>query len=275
MSESTWLLVVGVALLAVLLVWRLRWRPTSAMSGESLSGVSVPPLTISQSPANQAGYDHETDPKTNERLDQYVAWLQQRETNRVAAKERMLGVVGNATVGLQRCSELAGADHELQQHLDRTLDQLQSAMRLLRTQISPLGGVALEGTDLRTGLSTLLAEAERASLSAVESRIDAAVYRSLSATEVTSILYLVQEALANAVRHARASRFGLRAAVENGRFVISISDDGCGFDLLPGSLPEHGGLLRMRQRAEAVRGLFQIESACGAGTIVTLTIPRP
>jgi signal transduction histidine kinase len=274
-SESTWLWGVGAAILAGLLMWRLRWRRTSSVADGCASTLSESPVAVPQCPAGRGSQSIETVPDANVRLERHVTWLQQREANRVASSARMLAVVSNATVSLQRCSELAGADQELQEHLDRTLDRLQSAMRSLRGQISPLGDVPLEGIDLRTGLDTLLTEAQRASLTEVESRIDSSVYRSLSAVEATSVLYVVQEALANAIRHANASRFGLRAEVENGRFAISISDDGRGFDLLPGGQPECGGLVRMRRRAEAVRGLFQIESAWGAGTIVTLTIPRP
>jgi signal transduction histidine kinase len=60
--------------------------------------------------------------------------------------------------------------------------------------------------------------------------------------------------------------------VENRRFVVSISDDGRGFD--PAApRPAARGLANMQARAEAAGSLLQVESARGAGTIITVTIP--
>jgi two-component system sensor histidine kinase UhpB len=83
---------------------------------------------------------------------------------------------------------------------------------------------------------------------------------------------IVQEALSNAVRHARPARIEVRVAVEDGALAIAVADDGIG---LPDA-PEHAGrfgLRGMRERAEALGGRLQIASAPGAGCTLRVRIP--
>jgi signal transduction histidine kinase len=92
-----------------------------------------------------------------------------------------------------------------------------------------------------------------------------------------AVLRVVQEALANAVKHARPSRVVLRTrGTGDGRVVLSIGDDGAGFD--PARAAErHGmGLDLMRERAAELGGELRIESTPGEGTTVRITLgPTP
>lgn len=88
------------------------------------------------------------------------------------------------------------------------------------------------------------------------------------------ILRIIQEALANVRKHARARRVEL-AAVRDGRTIrFTIRDDGQGF--VPGIIGEqadHYGLSVMKERAEAIGGLLSVDSKPGHGTTVTLIVP--
>jgi signal transduction histidine kinase len=88
---------------------------------------------------------------------------------------------------------------------------------------------------------------------------------------------VLQEALANAVKHARPSRVVLRVRdAGSGGVVLSVSDDGDGFD--PARAAErHGmGLDLMRERVTELGGELQLESARGEGTTVRITLgPTP
>ncbi|HSL45026.1 MAG TPA: two-component regulator propeller domain-containing protein [Anaerolineales bacterium] len=89
--------------------------------------------------------------------------------------------------------------------------------------------------------------------------------------EVEQALYRVtQEALANVARHSHAQRADV-ALVYNGDSVqLSISDDGCGFDLKA----KHGmGLRSIRERVSSIRGMVQIQSAPGQGTRLLVQVP--
>lgn len=86
----------------------------------------------------------------------------------------------------------------------------------------------------------------------------------------------LQEALANAVRHARATRLTLTAAIDAEFLEIALSDDGWGFDPVhvaakaPG---QHLGLVSMRERMAMIGGACAVESAPGRGTTVRLSMP--
>jgi signal transduction histidine kinase len=88
---------------------------------------------------------------------------------------------------------------------------------------------------------------------------------------------IVQEALTNAEKHAGASEVKVRLSFAPERFEGLIADNGVGFD--PAQVPaepdiEGGfGLSSMKQRAEALGGKLEIESAPGQGTRVSFGIP--
>jgi signal transduction histidine kinase len=89
---------------------------------------------------------------------------------------------------------------------------------------------------------------------------------------------IIQEALTNVVRHARAGscRVYLQRLVNT--VLITIEDDGIGFEteksLPPGERPGLG-LLGIRERAGQLRGTVRIESAAGRGTRITIELPAP
>lgn len=188
-------------------------------------------------------------------------------------RQSILRAVGDALEQIERCAELAGDNQEVQALLDAAADKLRRTMRDLRRELSPLGEVLLDGRDLVGSLERLVSYARLVLGTPVESFIEEETGRALPPVQSGHVLQLVREALSNAMLHAAASRMALRAAVENQRLVIRLSDDGCGFDVTRARQLFQGGLALMQQRADAARGLIQVESAPGAGTIVTLTVP--
>jgi signal transduction histidine kinase len=87
----------------------------------------------------------------------------------------------------------------------------------------------------------------------------------------TLVFRLVQEALHNAVRHARATQIQIRARMAGSRLEIEVRDNGVGFD--PDALPHNPdqpgvGLAGMRNRVELVGGDFSLRTAPGRGTSI-------
>jgi signal transduction histidine kinase len=82
----------------------------------------------------------------------------------------------------------------------------------------------------------------------------------------------VQEALTNVRRHADATVVRVRAAVEDGRLVLEVRDNGRGFDQSAVGDDSYG-LAGMRERAALVGGELEIQSAPQKGTRVTLQVP--
>jgi signal transduction histidine kinase len=88
------------------------------------------------------------------------------------------------------------------------------------------------------------------------------------------ILRIIQEALANVRKHARARSVDLECVREGRTIEFMIRDDGLGF--VPGTIgaePDHYGLAVMKERAEAIGGYLMVDSQAGRGTTVTLRIP--
>jgi PAS domain S-box-containing protein len=93
--------------------------------------------------------------------------------------------------------------------------------------------------------------------------------------EARLVVYrVVQEALTNVVRHARAETARVELSASDREVVARVTDDGVGFDAETQLLSGEGlGLLGMDERARLVGGTFEIRSTPGRGTFVELRIP--
>lgn len=94
------------------------------------------------------------------------------------------------------------------------------------------------------------------------------------ATEV-QLLRIIQEALANVLKHAQASQAWIRIRWQDSCIQAVIQDDGRGFDQEMLASPDrcHFGLQTMRERAEALGGTLEIETAPKRGTRIVATLP--
>ncbi len=94
--------------------------------------------------------------------------------------------------------------------------------------------------------------------------------------EVRTILFrIAQEAVVNARKHAQASTIRIAVEESDGGFLLTVQDDGRGFDLAGSNInvPGHLGLASMHERAAQAGGWTQVESLPGAGTSVRAWIP--
>jgi signal transduction histidine kinase len=92
--------------------------------------------------------------------------------------------------------------------------------------------------------------------------------------EVRHHLFLAaKEALNNAIRHGNATEINFRVRVSQDRLVISITDNGSGFDTAERSSGH--GLVNLRNRLEHLHGRCELESIPGTGTTVSLVLPLP
>jgi len=83
---------------------------------------------------------------------------------------------------------------------------------------------------------------------------------------------IAQEAVTNVERHARASRVAVRWTCGETGALLEITDDGAGMVLNGDAKPGSYGLVGMRERAEAIGGALEIDSAPGGGTTVRCRI---
>ena len=92
---------------------------------------------------------------------------------------------------------------------------------------------------------------------------------------VKEALYRVaQEALRNAVKHARPSRLGVRMICEEDDLWLEVQNDGISFDP-QAAYPGHLGLRSMRERVTKLGGTLDIDSQPDRGTQVRVHVPIP
>jgi signal transduction histidine kinase len=100
--------------------------------------------------------------------------------------------------------------------------------------------------------------------------------RRLPVSLETALYRIVQEALTNIWKHARATRASVIVTFEAGRCGVQVADDGIGFEVSavgPNGQGEHLGIVGIRERAEMIGGTLRIASAPGAGTTLLVSVP--
>jgi PAS domain S-box-containing protein len=85
---------------------------------------------------------------------------------------------------------------------------------------------------------------------------------------------IMQEALTNVARHARASEVHVHISLQESDLTMVIEDNGCGFQVHSGTaeVRTHLGLQGMRERASIMGGTFKAESTFGKGTCITVSV---
>ncbi|CAJ0779921.1 hypothetical protein LMG7141_00948 [Ralstonia condita] len=89
----------------------------------------------------------------------------------------------------------------------------------------------------------------------------------------STVYRVLQECLANVARHAGASLVQVRLADDASGVVLSVRDNGVGFDPAHPRKELSFGLVGLRERAYLVQGNLRIESSAESGTLIELTIP--
>ncbi len=89
------------------------------------------------------------------------------------------------------------------------------------------------------------------------------------------LVMVAREAVYNAVRHGKPQAVHLKINFEAGKIGLRVLDDGCGFDPdeVFAEASEHFGLIGMRERTECLGGRFEVRSAPGKGTELSVDIP--
>jgi signal transduction histidine kinase len=169
---------------------------------------------------------------------------------------------------------MAEAPDEASGRIDAAIESINLSIRDIRNFIYGLRPEALDGSQVVAGLAAMAAELGHGGLTDVLVDLDPAADPGLSPEAGAELLHLVREALSNAVRHARARRIGIDLRATADGSILEISDDGIGFDPTGTPAAGHHGLANMRARAAALGGRIVITSSAGAGSRVTISLPR-
>lgn len=86
------------------------------------------------------------------------------------------------------------------------------------------------------------------------------------------IYRIIQELLSNTVKHAKASHILLQCSQHKDQFLITMEDDGIGFDPQPLPVNKGSGIKNIRDRVNYLEGMLDIRSAPGNGTVVSIEL---
>jgi signal transduction histidine kinase len=167
---------------------------------------------------------------------------------------------GQVAAGMAQLNRLAGIVREAHTDLRENILDLHTAPVPQQPFFTALRRY-LEGFTDNYGIQTMLE---------VDERLGEQPFPQDSRMQVFRIL---QEALSNARKHARAHCVQVSFAREDHFIRMTIQDDGAGFDSTQAAGDGHFGLKFMRERAETLDGRLEVESAVGKGTKVEVEIP--
>ncbi len=166
-------------------------------------------------------------------------------------------------------SRLAGTAPEALERLSHLVETLNSGIALKRRIIEDLRPSALSNLGLVAALEILTREFAEQSGIAVHHALEPVP---LEADAELVVYRLVQEAITNIAKYAKAKQVWVSLSAQGGHVQASVRDDGVGFDISaqPGSAH---GLVGMRFRVEAEGGTLTLQSTPGEGTLIQVSLP--
>jgi signal transduction histidine kinase len=160
---------------------------------------------------------------------------------------------------------------EARSDVESVRDLARSALDEMRSLIFELRPAELEADGLVPTLQKHVDVLRRTAHKPIDLREDG--YRRQPLAVEREVFRIVQEALSNALKHARASRIDVSLAQRDGLLTVAVADDGTGFDPADATIRARRlGLTSMEERAAGIGGRLTIESSPGAGTRVELEV---
>jgi two-component system, NarL family, sensor histidine kinase UhpB len=196
--------------------------------------------------------------------------LAAQEAERVGIARDLHDEVGQLLTGvLLHLNSIAEAVPTHRDEIDAAKQAVRVALDEVRRISSELRPEMLEHLGLVSALTELSTTFARVSGLRVERQFEPALPK-LSADTELALYRIAQEALTNVARHAAATKVTIALEHGPGSVVLSVSDDGRGFD---GERQEQGGLRSMRERALLIDGALAIKPGRRGGVEVRLEVP--
>jgi signal transduction histidine kinase len=203
---------------------------------------------------------------------QDLVLLEERERIGMDLHDGVIQSLYATGLGLESClDDLEHDPVEARSHLHRAIDALNQTIADIRSYIFHLRPALLADSDLAGAVGGLLQELKVNTLMDVHLIEEPDACHELSEEQLAALFHVAREALTNVRKHAQATGVAARLEQRDGVFRMTITDDGVGFDP---ARPRGGqGLPNIGERVAALGGRFEIQSADGEGTRLTVEVP--
>ncbi|MFD0961578.1 sensor histidine kinase [Paenibacillus chungangensis] len=155
--------------------------------------------------------------------------------------------------------------------MKQLIDMSNTAQKQMRNFIAQLRPMELEGKSLKEALDKWFPD--YCQQNGLQSRLDWRLVEPLSEAKEHQLFLIMQEAMANVVKHAKADGCTLTLAETERQVVMTLVDDGAGFKADAVGRGSYG-LSTMQERAQKLGGTAEIVSKLGSGTRVKVNIPK-
>jgi signal transduction histidine kinase len=206
-------------------------------------------------------------------LSHHLQSLSEREKWELARKlhDQLGGLLTAAKMDLSWLqSRLEGA--AIQERLSQLGGVLDEAMDLKRRVVEDLRPSLLDHFGLPTAVRAYVESTCAKEGLALQVNFQHAC-ESMSKDTAIALFRVVQEGLSNIIRHAHAKTVKLEMSGDERHCLVTLSDDGRGFDAQSPEFRWSHGLMGMRQRAEGLDGHIDIQSSVGVGTTLRVEVP--
>lgn len=237
----------------------------AVLERERARGVTKLQRTVAQLQASEA---------SNALLKEQLV-LQAREAGVLDERQRLSreihDTVAQGLVGIITQLEAVADDVDPveRERVSRAQEAARDCLAEVRRAVRALASPRLDRASLPDAMAGLVADAGRDGSLAAGFVLDGDPVATRGDAE---LLRVCQEALANAVRHARASRVVVTLGYDPAEIRLDVRDDGTGFD--PDRVALGHGLAGMRQRIARLGGEFAVETSTAGSCTVSAAIPR-
>ncbi len=219
--------------------------------------------------------------RANIKLGQHANTLEQlatsRERNRLARElhDTLAHTLSGQAVNLEAIKLMLPSEQtEAHAMLEHSLSNTRSGLAETRRALKDLRSKQLEDLGLVIAIRNLATEATSRAQFALSCQISDNLPE-LTPDIEQCIYRIAQETLENIVRHADAQKVTLQLKTEDRALILTISDDGRGFDPQSVDFADKLGIQGMQERAILMSGNLEVHSHSTKGTRVRLSIPMP
>lgn len=202
------------------------------------------------------------------------------ERNRIArdihdgVAQSLAGAIMNLDTANRKFTKTPEESQQLM--LESTL-KLRECLKEVRESIYALRPYPTEREGLLSAIATKINAIQKESIVPIKFETRGPMF--LLSPMVEKIIFdIFQESMQNALKHAEASKIDILISFQKEHVLLKVKDNGNGFSLFQAMIKArnhpHFGILHMNEAAEKIQASLQVDSKEGAGTEITLTVPR-